>query len=322
MPSFEKRSGRIRCKVTVNGRRESATFDTKAEAKFWAEAMTKGQVTSRRNQLPFSDVLLRYSKEVSPTRAGHAWETIRINRWRRQDWTRMPISSIQPMHMAQYRDDRLREVSAGTVLREFGLLSAIFERARRDWQYITTNPVKDVVEPTQPPDRRRRITDGEIDALLIALDYRRWDVPVTKSHRVALSFLLALETGMRSGEILGLTPATIFDRKVHLPRTKNGMARDVPLSAEAVNIIGLIPRGKPNEPLFGLTSASRDALFRKARDKAGIDNMTFHDSRAEAVFRLSKKLNVLELAAVIGHRDISSLQFYYRTTAEELADKL
>src|SRR5690606_2087213 len=105
-----------------------------------------------------------------------------------------------------------------------------------------------------------------------------------------------------------------------LPRTKNGDERQVPLSLRAREILFLLPRG--DGPVFGVDSGTRDALFRKARDRAEIPDLHFHDSRAEAIWRLSKKLNVLDLARVIGHRDIRSLQLYYNADADELATLL
>ena len=56
--------------------------------------------------------------------------------------------------------------------------------------------------------------------------------------------------------------------------------------------------------------------------KAKVVGVNFHDSRAEAIWRLSKKLDVMELARVVGHRNIGSLLLYYQATADELADKL
>lgn len=64
------------------------------------------------------------------------------------------------------------------------------------------------------------------------------------------------------------------------------------------------------------------AVAIRARGKAGLKNLHFHDSRSQAIFNLSKKLDVLELARVVGHRDIRSLMIYYQTSAESLADKL
>lgn len=141
----------------------------------------------------------------------------------------------------------------------------------------------------------------------------------TATARVGLAFLFALETAMRSGEILGLRWPDVHEEKryVVLPRTKNGDRREVPLSARALEILAVLPRS--DGPCFGLDAAQRDALFRKARDKAGLSGFTFHDTRATAIWRLSKKLDVLQLARMIGHRDINSLRHYYAESAEEIA---
>lgn len=84
--------------------------------------------------------------------------------------------------------------------------------------------------PKTPPSRKRRIPDEEIEAMLAALGYKRGDAPVTQSQHVAVAFLLSIETAMRAGEILGMTWADVRGKSVRLPRTKNGDARDVPLS--------------------------------------------------------------------------------------------
>lgn len=144
------------------------------------------------------------------------------------------------------------------------------------------------------------------------------------SQRVAVCFLFAIETAMRSGEILGLTSRTVdIDRRVaHLPLTKNGGARDVPLSSRAVALLKMLPAVDEGKPLFALPAASRDALFRKAKEKAGIADLTFHDTRHEAITRLSKKLDVLALARMTGHTNLSELRTYYNESAEELAKRL
>ena len=110
-------------------------------------------------------------------------------------------------------------------------------------------------------------------------------------------------------------------QEVTLPETKNGDQRDVPLSAKAVDLISKL-KGLDKTQVFTVTSASLDALFRKARDKCEIENLHFHDSRANAITILSQKLEVLDLARMIGHRDIRNLLVYYRKSATLIADKL
>jgi integrase len=76
------------------------------------------------------------------------------------------------------------------------------------------------------------------------------------------------------------------------------------------------------DPVFGLSAASKDALFRRVRDRAGIVGLTFHDSRHTACTRLARKLHVLELARQLGTRDLKTLMVYYNPTAEEIAGRL
>jgi integrase len=112
----------------------------------------------------------------------------------------------------------------------------------------------------------------------------------------------------------------VAGRFARLPRTKNGEPRAVPLSRAALALLERLP--SDGASVFGLSSASLDTLFRRARQRAGIEGLTFHDSRHEAVTRLARKLDVLDLARMIGHRDLKSLQVYYNATPSEIAARL
>jgi len=101
---------------------------------------------------------------------------------------------------------------------------------------------------------------------------------------------------------------------------KNGDEREVPLSKEAVRLLQCMRPFK--DPVFRLTDEVRDVLFREARDRAGIVGLTFHDTRHEATTRLARKLDVLDLARMLGHRDVKSLLIYYNATAQEIAGRL
>ena len=127
---------------------------------------------------------------------------------------------------------------------------------------------------------------------------------------------------MRAGEIVGLTDKTVdrTTRVATLPRTKNGSVRKVPLSTAALSLLDDLP--ETDGPIFNLNSQQIDALFRKVRDKAQIQDLRFHDSRHEAITRLAKKVDVLSLARMVGHKDIKMLMVYYNETAEELAQRL
>ncbi|WP_231748560.1 tyrosine-type recombinase/integrase [Burkholderia latens] len=113
----------------------------------------------------------------------------------------------------------------------------------------------------------------------------------------------------------------------HLPLTKNGSARSVPLSTRAIELLDMLPKVEDGMPLFGLTDKSRDALFRKARDKAfpkvpPKERLTFHDTRHEAITRLAKKLQPLDLARMTGHTNLNELLTYYNETAADIAVRI
>ena len=234
---------------------------------------------------------------------------------------KLPDKTLRDARLRTQAQRRQTTVAPATVAREMNLLRSVLETARKEWRWLRTNPMADVSWPKSPKGRARRITPEEEADLTAALGVATLRAD-TATQRVGLAFLLALETAMRSGEILALTWPNVHlaDQYVHLPRTKNGDARDVPLSKRAVEILRVLPLGFG--PVFQLDAAARDALWRKARAKTPHRDIHFHDSRAEAIWRLSKKLDVLELARVIGHRDINSLLIYYRASASAMAQKL
>jgi integrase len=163
----------------------------------------------------------------------------------------------------------------------------------------------------------------EVERICFALGYDGGK-PETISQRVAVALLLALETALRASELTGLTWDRVdLERRVARlsAATKSGVGRDVPLSTEAVRLLTLLGPAELGS-VFGLQPRQVDALFRKARDRAGIADLHWHDSRHTAITRLAQRLHVLDLARMVGHRDLKQLQTYYNPAAEELAEKL
>lgn len=319
MASIQRHGKRWRVQVYVNGKRESGVYDTKAQAAAWAlerQAQLSGKKLPAKS---LGNAMERFREEISPTRAGERWEVTRLTRMERDPVARMPLAALTATELADYRDRRLQKVSGASVRRELALLGAVIEIARKEWRWIVTNPLRDVGKPPSPPSRKRRISGDEVRRMTLAFGLGEGDAAENAMQRTGLAFLFALETAMRAGEIVGLASAHVHlaERYVHLPHTKNGDARDVPLSSRAAEILRTLPGH-----VFDLPGATRDVMFRRARNAAKIDDLHFHDSRAEAIWRLSKKFDVLELARVIGHRDIRSLMIYYQADASELATRL
>lgn len=311
-----------RHRVMVDGRRTSGTFSTKAGALAWeAQQRTAPTPAGAASTQTCADAFERYELEVSRAKKGARWEALRLDAMTRSALGPVKLRDLDESHIAAWRDTRMKTVQGSTVIRELNLLSSVFTFARKEWKWISKSPTTDVKRPKENPHRSRRISAVEIEAICLVLGWDHAAVgarPTTKRQRIALMFLFAIETAMRAGEICHLTEKSISGRVAHLPASicKNGVARDVPLSPRALELWAMAPEG------FGVSSASLDAMFRAAREKTGIENLKFHDTRHEAITRLAGKLSVLDLARMVGHTDIRELMTYYNISADDIAGKL
>lgn len=326
MASIRQRSGKWQARVIRLGfPPEAKSFDTRNEAQRWARqiesAMDRGayQPTAGANQVLLHDILQRYMVEVSPTKRGYAEEVIRIKALQRAKMAAYSMSQLSHAVVANFRDVRLKVVGAGAVIRDLSLLSSAISHARREWGVTAANPCALVRKPPTPPGRSRLLTPDEEARLLDSLSPtgRRspWMIPLVQ---------LALETAMRRGELLALKWENINldSQTAYLPITKNGTPRLVPLSSKAIKVLVTLPR-LPTGFVFGISAQTMEAAFKRARTRAGIANLHFHDLRHTATSRMADKLpNVIELAAVTGHRTIQMLKRYYHPSAEALAKKL
>lgn len=317
-------SGKWRFQVTVNYKAHVKTFATKAEGYIWEENLKAGK--GKAPVMTFAKLLEKYRDEVTPTKDGHRQETIRINKFLKdEDFVSIKIADLTTNHFSQWKMKRLKEVSKLSVLREIAILNPIFNHAKRDWKYITENPLDDMSKPSKPPPRDRLISQDEIDRLCHCLSYSKESPLKLIMSRVGAGFMFAIETALRDKEICQLAWADVSGNvlRVKDSKTPSGI-RDVPLSKRAMEIIEQC-RGIDDVLVFCINTSQRDALFRKAKKMAGItkeDNLHFHDSRAEAITRLAKKLDILDLARMIGHKNISMLMVYYREKASEIAKRL
>ena len=309
--------------------RQSKTFVTQKEAKGWAAAEETRIISQQCNSASpsgrlLSDIFIRYVREVSPLKKGRRWESLRFDAFCRDPISRVPLNKLSTDHFSAYRDRRLKVVSASTVCREFTLISHALETARKEWKWFQVNPLKDVRRPLEPRPRDQRISDEDRDAICLALTWDQRSPARNLKQQVASAFCFCIETGLRAGEALALhwRDVHVAKRFLTVVESKNGDKRDVPLSLRAIEILDLMRLSDTSrETVYTVTSASRDAVFRKCRP-AHLQHIHFHDTRHEAVTRLSKKLDVLALARMIGHRDLRSLQIYYNEHASEIALRL
>ena len=323
------------------------TFTYRKDAEAWARMVEseieRGVFISRSaaESTTLKEALERYEKEITANKRGADKEAYILKRFAAAKLGQRALATIRSLDVAKWRDDRLKSVSAATVCRELVVLGHLFTVARKDWGMESlVNPVEGTTKPKQPRGRDRRISDAELEAIIAA----------SESAELPAIIRLAVETGMRRGEIVGLEWQDIdLDRQVaHLSETKNGESRDVPLSRIAVETLkSLIPanRNESSEPLAGVVFQSRPntvtqafirAVKRARRDyedeckKSGqtpnpgyLVGIRLHDGRHEGTSRFFEKgLNVMEAATITGHKDLRMLKRYTHLRAEDLAHKL
>lgn len=306
----------------------------------------------RSNKVTVADWLISYRDSESRKKRGAKQEVLRINRFLQRPFAALKIGQITYKDLQKYFDERLKEPSQkyigtlapATAHKEIQTLADAFNLAVKSG-LISKNPCIGVVLPKPAEHRERTASDEDIEALLVASGWDGKSVPLDKLQLTMAAFLLACKTGMRSGEILRIEEAWIDGAVIHLPHevTKTDSRRDVALSSEALRIINLVRELGDKPKLFGaLSDATRDALWRKIRDRAGLgpeldsagrvirEGLNFHDSRATfATWAASPdpktgapRLDLLSLARQTGHKNLKMLQRYYRPKSEDIAKRL
>ncbi|MDE1715877.1 site-specific integrase [Chromobacterium amazonense] len=346
---------------------QSKTFITKAEAEAWAAVieseMVRGVFVSRgeSESTTFAAALERYAHEIADSKKGAREDLYWIRALQRLSLSRRYLASIQSTDIARYRDQRLEEGWApATVVRELALISHLFNVCRKEWgMHALQNPVELIRRPTIKNDRERRILTALVyqkrDGILLEEELTELEMLAKHTDSVELPFFLtvAVETAMRRGEILGLARRDVDVKKrvARLADTKNGSARDVPLSSKAIEAFNGLPRQMDGR-IFTLTPDAVSRAFSRAVIRARkeyeigqktslmtkglaegqaidkiksdpfLQDLRLHDLRHEATSRLAEIFPIHELTKITGHKDTRMLMRYYHPKAEELAKKL
>ncbi len=272
------------------------------------------------------NALERYGSTISILKKGYKQERYRIEQISRSFLGEKFVRKITSMDIATYRDQRLEQInlktgnsiSASSVRLEMSLLSNFFDVARIEWGLCDHNPVENVRKPKLPPGRDRRLTNREEQIILKYAFYH--------SNKTLYSIIvLALETAMRQGEILNLLWENIDLKKrvAHLPETKNGKKRDVPLSYRARDALIRLGQKKKGKVFF-YTAEGFKSTWRFMIKNLEIVDLHFHDLRHEAISRFFElgTLDIMEISAISGHQNLSMLKRYTHLSAQKLAKKL
>jgi integrase len=330
MATIRRRNDRWQVQVRRVGHPAlSRSFLQRTDALAWAR-QTEAQLdktglpvdTRELQKLKVSDLVGRYLAEIVPKKRGAEIETAILKAFLRSRVASLSLSNLSPKHFATYRDQRLTKGHKGkplqpvTVRRELGILSHCFDVAMRDWSIpISANPLKMVTMPEPSKPRTRRLEAGEGDKLLT--------LP-SPSYLKPL-ILLAIETGMRRGELLSLTwkNVDLEARTAHLPMTKNGDPRTVPLSPGAVQVLQELHSAKVMPLVFPVSPNAVRLAWGRLKARAELPDLHLHDLRHEAVSRFFELgLTTPEVALISGHKDLRMLHRYTHLRPRDIAHKL
>lgn len=304
---------------------QSKTFTDKKNAETWARKieseMERGLFvsSSAAEQTTVAQILDRYEQEVFPRLAdGGKRERFRLTLLKNH-FGPLSLAALRSNHVAKYRDQRLKEVSAQSVKHELGLLGRTLKFAQIDCGIHLPFglPTAQVRMPKLPAGRERRLHEGEEQRLLDA-------AIASKGKEIECIMLLAIETAARRSEIAVMRWEHVDLKKQtwHIPKTKNGTPRTIPLSTKAVMLLKNVPR-RIDGRVWGVEKDSITQAFGRICHQAEIKGLRFHDLRHEATSRLFEKgLELMDVAAITGHKDLRALLRYTHLRPENLAAKL
>lgn len=264
----------------------------------------------------FEDVAIRFLAYQRARLAPKSYE--------REEWVvnhqlvpffRGKLATIRRADVQRYVTERSAKVSAGTASKELVVVKHLL-RLAVEWEIIPFNPAQGVKGPKVPPGRIRYLQPTELRALLEACpDWLRAIVA------------LAVSTGMRRGEILGLRwlDVDMANHRVLLHQTKNGEGRIVYLNQSALAVVRSLSfdgQTKPTDRLFtNLTPNQVTMAFRRACQAVDIADFRFHDLRHTAASWLRMAgADIHTVAQILGHKDLRMAIRYQHLSPAFLAE--
>ncbi len=326
MASIRRRGNAWQARVARSGFQSLVkSFTSKIQAEQWARAQEhaldlqacKGGIPAK--GLTFGDLLRRYLEVVTPSKRGADAEAWRIKAILNRPICSKLVSEINAVDVTRYRDLRAKEVSPGTIHREFRLLMHVWSIAKREWLLLLgTNPFVEIRLPQLPPSRQRRLSDEEWAALLAGSSSVRtkWLTPL---------MVLAYESAMRRSEILQLKRSDVdLEKKyVVIRNSKSGHSRVLPLTDQAARAIEYWMGCAQTEKIFDVSPNALRLAFTRLCKKVGIQNFHWHDFRHCATSNFAELgLSPVELMALTGHRQLGSLMRYAHVQGGHLHEKI
>ena len=334
MASIRKRSNKngsmsYRVDVRLKGYPpQRATFSRLTDAKKWATqteaAIREGRYfkTREAQKHTLAELITRYKKTFLPSlKDGHKRNS--QLEWWKSEIGSYTLADVTPALLGECRDKLAIDRASATVVRYMAALSHAFTLAVNEWGWLEDSPMRKVKRPKEPRGRVRFLSEDEtINGQTVEGERTRLLAACKESSNPYLYpvVVLALSSGMRQGEIMGLkwTDIDLTQGRITLTETKNGEIRVVPLTGHALGLLRKHAKVRPIDTnlLFpGKVKRNRPQDLRPpwlaALKSAEINNFRFHDLRHSAASYLAMNgASMAEIAEVLGHKTLQMVKRY------------
>ena len=305
---------------------QTATFKRKTDANKWIQdtesAIREGRhfKTTEAKKHTLAELVDRYIKDVLPAKAEQGEKQKPQLEWWKEKMGYFLLADVTPALIVQYRDElaagityRGTQRSPATVVRYMAALSHAFTIAVNEWQWLDDSPMRKVKKPKESRGRVRCLDDDERQRLLTACQ-------ASRNKQLYLCVILALSSGMRQAELMGLKwqDVNLKGGYLILHETKNGERRRVPLSGLALCLLQEHAklRRLDTQLLFpGIEDASKPLnlrpVFKIALQQAGITDFKWHDLRhCTASYLAMNGASMSDIAEILGHKTLSMVKRY------------
>ena len=304
---------------------QSATFERITDAKKWVQqteaAIREGRhfKTTESKRHTLAELINRYVRDVSPAKKS-AKDQVQQLGWWKIAIGGYALADVSPSLLAECRDKLGREITArgkhrssASVVRYLAALSHAFTIAIKEWGWMEDNPMRKVTKPKESRGRVRFLSDAERVRLLKVCHESRnpYLYPVV---------VLALSTGMRQGEILGLTwdDVDLNRGRAILHETKNDERRAVAITGHALELLKELSKVRRIDSNFlfpskgsGRKPINLRAPWEVALKRVDIEDFRFHDLRHSAASYLAMNgASLAEIAEVLGHKTLQMVKRY------------
>ncbi len=331
MATIERRLSKVsgntyRAKIRLKGYPiQSASFERLTDARKWVQqtesAIREGRhfKTTESKRHTLAELIDRYIIEVLPTKKS-AKDQAQQLRWWKTEIGSYALADVSPSLLAECRDKLGHEItkrskprSPASVVRYLAALSHVFTTAVKEWGWMEDNPMRKVTKPKESRGRVRFLSEDERPRLLKACHESR-------NPYLYSVVVLALSTGMRQAEIMGLTwdDVDLNRGRAILHETKNNERRAVAITGHALELLKELSKVRRIDSNFLFPSKGNRrkpinlrAPWEAALKRAEVEDFRFHDLRHTAASYLAMNgASLAEIAEVLGHKTLEMVKRY------------